>query len=192
MTRSLTRELRPAIVVLVLLTVLTGIGYPLAVTAIGQVLFPSQANGSMVMVEGRVVGSMLIGQPFSDPRSLWGRPSAAGAGYDANASAGSNLAATSQVLVDRVTQEVARLQAIHGDAPVPVELVTTSGSGLDPHLSPAAAAYQVGRIAAARGIPPTAVQAVIDRHTERAILGLLGTDRVNVLAVNLDLDRLEP
>ena len=192
MTTTFLRDLRPAAVMIALLTLITGILYPLAVTLVGTVAMPGQASGSLVTVQGRVVGSALIGQSFTDPRYLWGRPSAAGAGYDANASGGSNLAPTSRALVERVTAELARLQAADGDAPVPVELVTASASGLDPHLSPAAARYQVARIAAARGMTTDAVLAVIDAHTEHPLLGVLGTDVVNVLAVNLALDALAP
>ena len=188
MISSVRHSIRPAIVVLAALTLITGFLYPLAVTAVAQIAFPGQANGSLITVNGTVVGSTLIGQTFDDPKYLWGRPSAAGAGYDANASSGSNLAPTSKKLIDRVTAEVDRLRAANGDAPVPVELVTTSASGLDPHVSPDAARYQVARIAAARGIAASDVQAAIDRHTDRPFLGLLGPDTVNVLLVNLDLD----
>ena len=185
----LRHQLLPAFALLVALTVVTGAAYPAAVTAVAQVAFPSQANGSMIVVDGTTVGSTLIGQAFSDPGYLWGRPSAAGAdGYDANASAGSNLGPTSQDLIDRVTAAVDELRAAHGNAPVPVDLVTTSGSGLDPEISPAAAEYQVARIAAARGMAEAAVRAAIARHTEQPLLGLLGEPRVNVLLVNLDLD----
>jgi len=188
MITSIVRQLRPAIAVLFVLTLITGIFYPLAVTAVAQIAFPSQANGSLVTVNGTVVGSTLIGQTFEDPRYLWGRPSAAGAGYDANASSGSNLAPTSKKLIDRVTADLDRLRAANGDGPVPVDLLTTSGSGLDPSISPEGARYQAARIAAARGIPVTDVQAAIDRHTDHPLLGLLGPDSVNVLLVNLDLD----
>lgn len=181
-------QLRPAIGALLVLTLLTGVAYPLVVTVIAGIAFPSQANGSLLAVDGRAVGSVLIGQSFTDDRYLWGRLSAAGDGYDGDASSGSNLGPTSQTLIDRVAADVARYQAIHGDAPIPVDLITTSASGLDPHISPAAAAYQVGRIAAARGIDPAMVQAAIDRHTESATLGFIGAPRVNVLLVNLDLD----
>ena len=185
----LRHQLLPAFALLAALTVVTGAAYPAAVTAVAQVAFPSQANGSMIVVDGTTVGSTLIGQAFSDPGYLWGRPSAAGAdGYDANASAGSNLGPTSQDLIDRVTAAVDELRAAHGNAPVPVDLVTTSGSGLDPEISPAAAEYQVARIAAARGMAEAAVRAAIARHTEQPLLGLLGEPRVNVLLVNLDLD----
>jgi K+-transporting ATPase ATPase C chain len=191
MRTFLTTAIRPALAVLFGLTVITGILYPAAVTAVAQVAFPSQANGSvLVTADGATVGSTLLGQLFDDPRYLWGRPSAAGDGYDGMASAGSNLASTSQALVDRVTDEVDRLRAANGDAPVPVDLVTASASGLDPHISPAAAAYQAARIAEARGIPVGDVEAAIARRTEGPVLGFLGEPAVNVLLVNLDLDGL--
>jgi K+-transporting ATPase ATPase C chain len=190
----LRHQLLPAFALLVALSVLTGVAYPAAVTAIAQVAFHTQANGSMIVVDGKTVGSTLIGQAFSDPKYLWGRPSAAGvtdaspAGYDANASAGSNLGPTNQDLIDRVTAAVDQLRAANGNDPVPVDLVTTSGSGLDPEISPTAAEYQVARIAAARGIGEADVRAAIARHTEQPLFGLLGQARVNVLLVNLDLD----
>lgn len=190
MTTSSLRPLRAAITILALLTVVTGLAYPLAVTAVAQLVFPGQANGSLITANGQVVGSALIGQLFEDPKYLWGRPSAAGAGYDANASSGSNLAPTNGKLVDRVVAEVDRLRAANGDAPIPVELVTTSGSGLDPHISPTAARYQAARVALARGITEADVQRAIDRHTDHPLFGLLGPDTVNVLLVNLDLDGL--
>ena len=192
----LRHQVRPAFALLVALSVVTGVAYPTAVTAIAQVALPAQANGSMIVVDGKTVGSTLIGQAFSDPKYLWGRPSAAGvtdanpAGYDANASGGSNLGPTNQVLIERVSQAVDQLRAGNGSAPVPVDLVTTSGSGLDPEISPAAADYQVARIAAARGIGEADVRAAIARHVEQPLLGLLGRPRVNVLLVNLDLDGL--
>ena len=188
----LLHQLRPAIFVLILLTLITGFAYPAAVTAVAQIAFPHQANGSLVSTaDGRVVGSSLIGQAFSDPKYLWGRPSAAGpAGYDANASGGSQLGTTSQALIDRISAEVDRLHAANGSGPIPVDLVTTSASGLDPQISPAAADYQVARIATARGVDPAAVRAAIARHTDGPLLGFIGEPAVNVLLVNLDLDGL--
>ncbi|MFN8520609.1 MAG: potassium-transporting ATPase subunit KdpC [Chloroflexota bacterium] len=184
------QHIRPALGALVVLTLLTGVLYPAIVTAVAQVAFPSQANGSFITVDGRTVGSSLIGQAFEDPRHLWGRPSAAGAGYDGMASTGSNLGPTSQALVDRIAAEVDRLRAANGDAPIPVDLVTASASGLDPHISPEAAEYQVARIAVARGIGEDEVRAAIARHTEAPMLAFLGQSTVNVLEVNLDLDGL--
>ena len=187
-TTGILRTLRPAFGVLLVLTFITDILYPLAITLAGAVAFPDPASGSLVKVEGVVVGSRLIGQAFDDPRYLWGRPSAAGAGYDGMASGGSNLAPTNAKLIERVTADLERLQAANGDAPVPVELVTASASGLDPHISPEAARYQAARIAAARGLQEADVLAAIDRHTERPLGGLFGRAVVNVLEVNLDLD----
>jgi K+-transporting ATPase ATPase C chain len=182
--------LRPAIAVLALLTAVTGLAYPAAVTAVAQVVFPAQANGSMVEADGRTVGSTLIGQTFSDSKYFWGRPSAAGEGYDGMASGGSNLGPTSSVLIERVQAEVDRLSAAHGGGPVPVDLVTTSASGLDPDISPEAAEYQVGRVAEARGMDAALVRAAVERHTEGALLGFIGRPRVHVLELNLDLDGL--
>ena len=192
MTTFLRHRLWPAIALLIAMTVITGVVYPLVVTVVAQVAFPHQANGSFVVtVDGRTIGSSLIGQAFSDPKYVWGRPSAAGKdGYDASGSAGSNLGPTSQVLIDRVTADVDRLQAANGGGPVPVDLVTTSASGLDPDISPAAADYQVARVAAARGVAEGDIRAAIARHTEEPLLGFLGEPRVNVLLVNLDLDGL--
>jgi K+-transporting ATPase ATPase C chain len=191
MTRFLRRYLWPAFAILLAMTLVTGVAYPAIVTAVAQVAFPSQANGSMIVVDGRTVGSSLIGQAFSEPQYFWGRPSGAGAdGYDASGSAGSNLGPTSKDLIDRISAEVDRLREANGGGPVPVDLVTTSASGLDPHISPAAAEYQVARVAGARGMTETDIRAAIARHTEGVLLGFLGQPRVNVLELNLDLDGL--
>jgi K+-transporting ATPase ATPase C chain len=188
MARSL-RQLRPAVLLLLAMTLLTGVVYPAMVTAVSQVVFPSQANGSMIVVDGKAVGSSLIGQAFDDPKYFSGRLSAAGKeGYDASGSAGSNLGPTSQALIDRITADVDRLRAANGGGPVPVDLVTTSASGLDPDISPGAAEYQVGRVALARGLSEADVRAAVARHTEGLFLGFLGEPRVNVLLLNLDLD----
>jgi K+-transporting ATPase ATPase C chain len=181
-------QIRPALAVLVLLTLITGFAYPAVVTGIAQVAFPNQANGSFITVNGAAVGSSLIGQSFDDPKYLWGRPSAAGKGYDGTSSAGSNLGPTNKALIDRIAASVDDMRAKNGGGPVPVDLVTTSGSGLDPDISPAAAEYQVNRIATARGMAPDAVRAVISKHTTQPLFGFLGQPAVNVLLVNLDLD----
>ena len=191
MTRFLRRTLWPAFAILLAMTLITGVAYPAIVTAVAQFAFPSQANGSMIVVDGKTIGSSLIGQAFSDPKYFWGRPSAAGKdGYDASGSAGSNLGPTSQALIDRITADVDRLRSANGGGPVPVDLVTTSASGLDPDISPAAAEYQVARVAAARSMTDTDVRAAVARHTEGQLLGFLGEPRVNVLLLNLDLDGL--
>lgn len=189
---SLRRTLRPTLVLFAALTLLTGVVYPLVVTGIADLLFPDQAGGSLVMRDGRAVGSSLIGQPFSDPRYLWSRPSATSPmAYNGGSSSGSNQGPLNPALVDAVKSRIEALKAADpgNPMPVPVDLVTASGSGLDPHLSPAAAHYQAGRIARARSLPSEVVKAVIDRHTEERTFGVLGERRVNVLAVNLDLDR---
>lgn len=185
------KELRPALLLFGMLTILTGVLYPLAVTAIAQLAMPAAANGSLIVDGGRAVGSALIGQPFSDPRYLWGRPSATGPQpYNAMASSGSNLGPTNQALSAAVTERVAALRAVDPDntAPVPIDLVTASASGLDPHISPAAARYQAARVARLRSLDVATVQALIDRHTEGRTLGLLGEPRVNVLTLNRALD----
>ncbi|WP_309892240.1 potassium-transporting ATPase subunit KdpC [Archangium sp.] len=188
MLSTLLIGLRAALVTLVL----TGVLYPLAVTGLSQVLFPEEANGSLVTNEkGQVVGSALIGQGFSRAGYFQPRPSAAGNGYDAASSSGSNLGPTSQKLRDRAVAEAERLHEENPEAPspVPAELVTTSGSGLDPHLSPQAARWQVARVARARRVAPERVLAVVDAHTEGRALGVLGEPRVNVLQLNLAMDR---
>jgi len=189
MTTFLRRQLYPAVALLALLTLLTGAAYPAAITAIAQVAFPHQANGSLIVVNGQTVGSSLIGQAFADPKYFSGRPSAAGSdGYDANASSGSNLGPTSQALIDRVTTQVDALRAANGNAPIPVDLVTTSASGLDSDVSPAGADYQVARVAKARNMSEADVRAAVARHTEGALFGFIGEPRVHVLELNLDLD----
>ena len=197
MSRFVRRVIWPAIAMLLAMTLITGAAYPALITAVAQLVFPYQANGSMIVANnGNVVGSALIGQYFDQPRYFWGRPSAAGVtdsnpgGYDANSSAGSNLGPTSQALLDRINAQVADWQSKYGNAPIPVDLVTTSASGLDPDISPAAAEYQVARVAAARGISADAVRAAVARHTEQPLLGFLGEPRVHVLQLNLDLDGL--
>jgi K+-transporting ATPase ATPase C chain len=191
MTTFIRHRLWPAIALLLAMTVITGVIYPAVVTAVAQVVFPSQANGSLIVVDGKTVGSSLIGQAFDDPKYFWGRPSAAGSdGYDASGSAGSNLGPTSQALIDRITAEIDRLHAANGNAPIPVELVTTSASGLDPDISPAAAEYQVARVAKARDVTDDAVRAAVARHIDGAFLGFIGEPSVHVLDLNLDLDGL--
>jgi len=184
-------HLRPAIVSLILLSVVTGLAYPALVTVIAQLVFPYQANGSLIVKDGKTMGSALIGQPFDDPKYFWSRPSATSPfGYNAGASSGSNLGPTNPALIEAVKGRVDALRAADpgNTAPVPVDLVTASGSGLDPHISPAAALYQVARVAKARKLEPDAVRQLVDRHTEGRQLGFLGEPRVNVLELNLALD----
>jgi len=186
-------HIRPALTMLLLLTVLTGLIYPLTVTGLVQVFFPDQANGNLIVREGKVVGSKLNGQYFNKPEYFWGRPSAT-APFPNNpaASGGSNLGPTNPALIEAVKGRVAALRAADpgNDSPMPVDLVTASGSGLDPHISPAAALYQVKRVARTRGLDETIVQELVARHTEERQFGLLGERRVNVLQLNLALDSL--
>jgi potassium-transporting ATPase KdpC subunit len=187
------KNLKIAILYTIATTVLLGIGYPLLVTAFAQVLFPKQANGSLITQNGKLVGSHLLGQPFTQPGYFWSRPSAAGsAGYDPTASGGSNLGPTNKTLVTRVDASVQQLQATNPGTPVPVDLVTTSGSGLDPDISPAAAAFQVPRVAKERGMSEQDVRALVKKHTQGRQFGFLGEPRVNVLDLNLDLDAAHP
>ena len=194
------RQIRPAIVLLVLMTVLTGLVYPLGMTGIAKVLFPRQAAGSLVEKDGKIVGSTLIGQTFTDPKYFSGRPSATTdtdpndatktvpAPYNAANSVGSNLGPTSKSLVERVTGDAEKLRADNPNADVPIDLVTTSASGLDPDITPAAAEYQVPRVAKARGLPEAKVRELVADATTGRTLGILGEPRVNVLALNMALD----
>jgi len=189
------QQLLPGLRITLVLTLLTGIVYPLAVTGMCQALFRDRANGSLKTVDGQVIGSELIGQNFTRPEYFQPRPSAAGNdGYDATASGGSNLGPTSQKLIDRVQASVEKFRKDNPphSGPLPADLVTTSGSGLDPHISPASAAAQADRIAKARGISTAQIQSLIDAHTEGRDLGFLGEPRVNVLRLNLDLDSRFP
>jgi K+-transporting ATPase ATPase C chain len=186
------KNFKIAILMTVVTTLLLGVAYPLVVTALAQVLFPKQANGELITVNGKTVGSRLIGQPFSSPGYFRSRPSAAGTGYDAQNSGGSNLGPTNKTLVDRVNGDVQKLQAENSNMPVPMDLVTTSGSGLDPHISPDAAAFQAPRVAKERGMSENDVRSLIAKHTEGRQLGFLGEPRVNVLELNLDLDVAHP
>jgi potassium-transporting ATPase KdpC subunit len=187
------KNLATAVLIFLVLTVVTGLAYPLLVTGIAQLAFPHQANGSLIERDGpggkQALGSELIGQPFAGPAYFWSRPSATAPAYNAAASSGSNLGPTNPALLDRVKADVARIQAAHpGKGPVPVDLVTTSGSGLDPDISPEGALFQVPRVAKARSLPEARVRDMVVEHTQGRMAGLLGEPRVNVLALNLALD----
>ena len=193
MLREIFRQFRPALFMLVLWSVLTGLLYPCAVTVVGQVVFPSQAGGAMILKDGKPVGSELIGQPFSDPKYFWSRPSGTSPmAYNAQASSGSNLGPLNPALTDGIKQRVQALRDADktNTAPVPVDLVTASASGLDPHITPAAADYQAGRVAKTRNVDEALVRKLIANNTEDRQLGFLGEPRVNVLKLNLELDAL--
>jgi K+-transporting ATPase ATPase C chain len=195
------KEIRPAIIVLVALTLITGLAYPLAMTALAGVIFPKQAQGSLIEKDGKVVGSALIGQQFSSDKYFHGRPSATTAPdpadstktvpapYNAANSGGSNLGPTSKALIDRVKHDVEKSKTENPSTPVPIDLVTTSASGLDPEISPEAALFQLPRVANARNLPEDVVRTLVEQHIEGRLAGLLGEPRVNVLALNLALDR---
>lgn len=188
MTSDITSALRPAFVLTILFAILLGIVYPVAMTGIGQAIFPSQANGSLVVANGKVVGSTVVGQAFTSDRYFQTRPSAAGKGYDGLASSGSNLGPTSQALVDRIKPDVARQRAGGNAAPLPADMVTASGSGLDPDISPDTALLQVARVARIRGLPVERVRALVAAQTETRLFGILGEPHVNVFALNRALD----
>jgi K+-transporting ATPase ATPase C chain len=189
---NLTRHLRTAMLMTIVTTVLLGVVYPLVLTGLAQVIFPDQANGQLLTRNGQVIGSRIIGQSFTSPGYFHSRPSAAGTGYDAAASSGSNLGPTNRQLIDRVAGDVARLRAGNPGVAVPIDLVTTSGSGLDPHISPAAALYQVPRVARERGLSEDEVRQMVEAHTEGRQFGVLGEPVVNVLLLNLNLDERTP
>lgn len=188
MKNDLITSLRPAAVMTILFAVVLGVIYPILMTIVGQTVFPHQANGSLIRDGDKVIGSELIGQNFAAARYFHGRPSAAGKGYDATASSGSNYGPTSQALIDRVRGDIKTLAAEHPGRPIPADLVTASGSGLDPEITPEAAEWQVDRVARARGIDAAAVRKIVASETREPVLGFIGEPRVNVLALNRRLD----
>lgn len=195
MASYVSKQLRPALVVLIIFTVILGLAYPLAMTGVAGMFFPHKSNGSLITnSDGRIIGSSLIGQEFTDPKYFWGRPSGAGKGYDGSSSGASNLGPTSKQLHDETAARAAALRKASGlgpNAPVPEELVVESASGLDPDISPAAANFQVSRVARARNLPVQQVQRLVNQHITGRTLGLLGEPRVNVLELNLALDKLQ-
>lgn len=191
MFRIFMTQLKPAALMLFWMTLLSGLAYPLAMTGAGKTLFPAQTSGSLIAGTSGYAGSAHIGQPFESPRHFWGRPSATSPhAYNAGASSGSNLGPSNPALAQAVAERAARLKAAHGDSPIPMDLVTTSGSGLDPHISPQAAEYQFTRVASARNLPREGVAGLIAKHTQGRLWGFWGEPRVNVLELNLALDAL--